>query len=161
GNTFAFKRIVGRPAACLISLHPFLLFALEGSLVPRFLRIFASLLFSFLILACLATELRAQQGTAAIVGNVTDPQGAAVSAAKVVLNDPAKGFSRETQADEQGRFQFLSLQPSTYIVRVEAKGFKAAQTERIEALVSTTQKISLKLELGTVTDTVTVTEGSV
>ena len=118
------------------------------------------------LLLCVALNLIArpafaQQGTTAIVGDVTDPQGATVNGAKVTLADPSSAVSRETTTDEQGHFQFLSLQPGTYTVHVEASGFKSAQTGKIEALVSSTQKLSIKLELGTVSDTVTVTEGAV
>jgi hypothetical protein len=103
----------------------------------------------------------AQQGATAIVGDVTDPQGGAVIAAKVVAFDASSGVTREAQSDEQGRFQFLSLQPGTYVVRVQASGFRNAETQKIEALVSTTQRINIKLELGSVSDTVTVMESAV
>jgi hypothetical protein len=103
----------------------------------------------------------AQQGTTAIVGSVVDPKGGAVVGAKVTVADAASSVSRESVTDEQGQFQFLSLQPGTYVVHVEAPGFKAAQTSKIEGLVSSTQRVSIKLELGTVSDTVTVTEASI
>jgi hypothetical protein len=103
----------------------------------------------------------AQQGTAAIVGDVTDPQGSSVVGAKVVLSDPSSGVSRETQTDEQGHFRFLSLPPGTYATRVEAPGFRSAMTAMIEALVSTTQTVRIKLELGSLSDTITVTEGAI
>jgi Carboxypeptidase regulatory-like domain/TonB dependent receptor len=108
-----------------------------------------------------AMDTSAQQGTASIVGTVMDPQGNGVAAAKVTLSDPSSGVTRETTTDEQGRFQFLSLQPSGYVVRIEAAGFKNTQTDKIEALVSITQKVIIKLELGTMSETVTVTEGAI
>src|ERR1700719_2172012 len=111
-------------------------------------------------LSLIAYPAFAQQGTTAIIGDVTDPQGAAVNGAKVSLADPSSAVTRDTTTDEQGHFQFLSLQPGTYTLHVEATGFKAAQTNKIEALVSSTQKMSIKLELGTVSDTVTVTESA-
>lgn len=123
---------------------------------------FGAIALSCLLLLILFPYLSsAQQSTAAVVGDVSDPQGSAVVAAKVTLSDPSSGFSRETQTDEQGHFQFLSLQPAVYTVRIEAAGFKTSEAAKVQALVSTTQKISIKLELGTVTDTVTVTEGAV
>jgi hypothetical protein len=121
---------------------------------------YLSLLLSF-ALSLIAYPSPAQQGTTAIVGDVTDPQGAAVNGAKVTLADPSSAVTRDTTTDEQGHFQFLSLQPGSYNVHVEASGFKSAQTGKIEALVSSTQKLSIKLELGTVSDTVTVTEAAV
>ena len=113
-----------------------------------------------LLIALAPCRSLAQQGTTAVVGDVTDPQGAAVNGAKVTISDPSSGVTRDTTTDEQGHFQFASLQPGSYTVRVEATGFKSAQTERIQALVASTQKVSIKLELGTVSDTVTVTEGA-
>lgn len=101
----------------------------------------------------------AQQGTAAVVGDVSDPQGAAVTGAKVSLSDASSGVSRETVTDEQGHFQFLSLQPGTYTAHVEAAGFKSSTTSDIQALVSTTRTVKIKLELGSVSDTITVSEG--
>ena len=123
----------------------------------RFFVLFVSLV----MMAGVAERLAAQQGTAALVGDVSDPQGAAVKAANVTLSDPTNGFTRKTETDEQGHFQFLSLPPASYQVRVEATGFKTAESESVQALVSTTQKIVIRLELGTVTDTVTVTEGAI
>src|ERR1700756_439267 len=79
----------------------------------------------------LPASVFAQQGTSAIVGDVTDPQGAAVVAAKVSISDPSTGVTRETQTDDQGRFQFLSLQPGTYTAHVEAPGFKSSVTPKI------------------------------
>jgi hypothetical protein len=103
----------------------------------------------------------AQQGTTSILGEVTDPQGSTVTGAKVTAVDAGSGVSRSTTTDEQGRFQFLSLQPGTYTVRVEADGFRSAVTDKVEAIVSTPQKLTIKLELGAVSDTVTVTESNI
>jgi hypothetical protein len=118
-------------------------------------RIFALTTALLIILIPLAS---AQQGTTAIVGDVTDPQGGAVTAANVTASDSGSGVSRTTQTDEQGHYQFLSLQPGTYTVKVDAGGFRSAVTEKVEALVSTTQRVNIKMELGGVSDTVTVSE---
>ena len=114
-----------------------------------------------LIVGLSATTSYAQQGTASIVGDVTDPTGSTVTAAKVTAVDAGSGVTRSTTTDEQGRFQFLSLQPGTYTIRVEAEGFRAMVTDKVEAIVSTPQKLTIKLELGAVSDTVTVTESTV
>jgi hypothetical protein len=108
-----------------------------------------------------ATISYAQQGTTFIGGVVTDPQGAAITGAKVTAVDASSGVNRSTTTDEQGRFQFPSLQPGTYSVRVEAQGFRAAVNDKVEALVSTNQNLTIKLELGAVSDTVEVTESTV
>jgi hypothetical protein len=126
-------------------------------------RIRAKAVIAFLFASALVLvprSSRAQQGTAGIIGDVTDPQGAAVVAAKVAISDPSSGVSRETQTDAQGHFQFLSLQPGTYSAHVEALGFKS-ETVTVQALVSTTQTVKIKMEIGAISDTITVTEGAI
>jgi hypothetical protein len=120
----------------------------------------ARVLFFVLLYAVVASVVLAQQGTTAIVGDVTDAQGGAVSGAKVTAADASSGVTRTTQTNDQGHYEFVSLQPGSYIVRVEADGFRNAVTEKVEALVSSTQRVNIKLELGAVSDTVTVMESS-
>src|SRR5206468_7723340 len=96
--------------------------------------------------------------TTSIIGDFTDPSGSAITGAKVVASDPASGVTREANTDEQGHYQFLSLQPGTYVIRVSATGFRNAETSKIEALVNTAPRINIKMELGSVADTITVTE---
>jgi hypothetical protein len=102
---------------------------------------------------------KSQTGTTSIVGDVTDPQGGPVAGAKVSIIDKASAVSRESQTDETGHYQFLSLQPGTYTLHAEAPGFRASVTELIEALVSVTKRVDVKLELGALAETITVTEG--
>jgi hypothetical protein len=131
----------------------------DGGTVNRLSKqIGARVLFVAVLYAVMVSVVLAQQGTTSIVGDVTDAQGGAVSAAKVTAADAASGVTRTTQTNDQGHYEFLSLQPGSYIVRVEADGFRNAVTEKVEALVSTTQRVNIKLELGTVSDTVTVME---
>jgi len=104
--------------------------------------------------------LYAQQGTTAIEGDVTDPQGSVVASASVKISDDSRNVTRETQTDANGHYQFLSLQPGSYVVRVEAAGFRQTVTHKIDALVGTTQRVNIKLELGPVNETVTVTESA-
>jgi Carboxypeptidase regulatory-like domain len=120
----------------------------------------ARLLFLMVLYAVMASVVLAQQGTTSIVGDVSDAQGGAVSGAKVTAADASSGVTRTTQTNEQGHYEFVSLQPGSYVVRVEADGFRNAVTEKVEALVSSTQRVNIKLELGAVSDTVTVMESS-
>src|ERR1700682_2216824 len=124
------------------------------------IRMGVRVLFLIVLYAVVATVVLAQQGSTTIVGDVTDAQGGTVTGAKVTAADAASGVTRTTQTNDQGHYEFLSLQPGSYIVRVEADGFRNAVTEKVEALVSTTQRVNIKLELGTVSDTVTVMETS-
>lgn len=102
-----------------------------------------------------------QGATTSIVGDVIDPQGAAIEGAKVTASDASNAVNRETKTDAVGHFQFLSLQPGTYVVRVEVQGFRTAVMDKVEALVSTTQRLNIKLELGEIAQTVIVSETAV
>src|ERR1700730_6658850 len=132
-----------------------------GGTVNRLrIRMAPRVLFLAVLCAVIASVVLAQQGTTSIVGDVTDAQGGAVTAAKVTATDAGSGVTRTTQTNEQGHYEFVSLQPGSYIVRVEADGFRNAVTEKVDALVSSTQRVNFKLELGAVSDTVTVMESS-
>ena len=62
------------------------------------------------------------QNTASIVGNVTDPQGAAVAGATVTVKN-SQGVERTTKTDSTGNYQVPALEPDTYTVSVSASGF--------------------------------------
>jgi hypothetical protein len=117
-----------------------------------------ALAFALIVLFFSNSLLLAQQSTTSIIGDVTDPQGNAIVGAKAVATDPSSGVTREALTDDQGHYQFLSLQPGTYTIRVTATGFRNAEAGKIEALVNTTQRINIRMELGSVADTITVTE---
>jgi Carboxypeptidase regulatory-like domain len=124
------------------------------------IRVGARVLFLMVLCTAIVSVVLAQQGATSIVGDVTDAQGGAVTAAKVTAADAGSGVTRTTQTNEQGHYEFVSLQPGSYVVRVEADGFRNAVTEKVDALVSSTQRVNIKLELGAVSDTVTVMESS-
>ena len=63
------------------------------------------------------------QGLGTIVGTVTDQSGAVIPNAKVKIVNEGTSASREVTTDAQGYFVFPSLQPSTYLLNVEASGF--------------------------------------
>jgi len=110
----------------------------------------------FVISIAMASGIYGQGSTTTIVGEVTDPQGKAVSGAKVTVSNPAASVSRDTTTDSAGHYQFLSLPPGTYSVHGEAKGFRGTTIQKVEALVSVTTTVNLQLDLGVMTETVVV-----
>jgi len=102
----------------------------------------------------------AQIGTASVFGDVTDPKGLAVAAAKVTLINTATGLTRTTETDAAGRYEFLALQPGTYKIEVEAKGFKAAVQENLHLQVNTVSRANYALVIGAVSETVEVIEAA-
>jgi hypothetical protein len=110
-----------------------------------------------LVLFTPVVSVRAQSGTAAITGRVTDQQGAIVPGATVTLKSRATGAVRTLPTNESGVYQATSLPPGHYDVTVELTGFKSVTVENVELRVDTTARIAdVKLELGNLAESVTV-----
>jgi len=95
--------------------------------------------------------------TGGVTGVVTDPSGSVIVGATVTLknNVTAEAFSTTTGAS--GSFQFTLLKPGTYVVSASQSGFKQT-TESVEVLLGQTVAANLKLEIGSGSVTVEVTE---
>jgi len=92
-----------------------------------------------------------------IGGEVRDPAGAAVVEATVTITNTATNASRTTTTNESGLYAFPALQPGTYSIRVEAKGFKAYNQTGIELQVQQNARIDIALTIGQVTEVLEVT----
>jgi Carboxypeptidase regulatory-like domain len=91
-----------------------------------------------------------------IQGTVTDPSGAAIAQARVILLNVTTQLSVSATTDASGDYRFLSLGPGTYKISVEASGFsKADTTVTLDNNQILTVPITVKV--GSATDTVTVT----
>jgi hypothetical protein len=104
----------------------------------------------------LSVALFSQGYFGTITGEVTDPSGAAVPQARVVLIDQAKGFTFNTRSDGSGRYLFTSIPPGTYSVSVEAPGFAKEVRTSIVLNVSQNASANFQLKLAGVTQTVQV-----
>jgi len=69
-----------------------------------------------LAVACLALPgtLSAQTGTAALVGTVTDQQGAVLPGVTVTVSNEAAAVVRSTTTDPGGQYRILALPPGAY-----------------------------------------------
>jgi outer membrane receptor protein involved in Fe transport len=98
----------------------------------------------------------AQAVTGTLLGNVTDTSGAAVPGATVTATEVQTNISRTAVSNEAGYFIFASLQNGTYAVDAELTGFKKVVRQNIKVDVNTTIRVDLKLEVGQLTEAVTV-----
>ncbi|MGA8764248.1 MAG: carboxypeptidase regulatory-like domain-containing protein [Candidatus Sulfotelmatobacter sp.] len=114
--------------------------------------------FLILILFLLALSALGQSTTGRILGSVSDRSGAAVPGAAVVITDAQRGSSRSLTTDESGTYVAADLQPGTYKIRVEAKGFKTVERLNVPIEVASDVRVDFGLQPGDVSETVTVTE---
>jgi hypothetical protein len=91
-----------------------------------------------------------------IVGTVTDPTGAAVAGATVVLTSEESGSVQTVTTSTTGSFRFPLLRPGVYRVSVTATGFSTA-TQDVTAGVGQVTTASFQLRLGTTGETIEVT----
>ena len=110
-----------------------------------------------LILLCLSLTAFGQGGTGSINGRVTDPAGAAVVGAKVTVTNISTNATKEITSNNEGLYQVLLLPPGDYKILVEAQGFKKLERPGVQVQVADKLGIDLKLEVGAVGETTTVT----
>ena len=111
----------------------------------------------FLLSIGLLAAVHAQTSTVGnISGNVRDPQGAAVPKAEVVITEERTGASRTVTADDDGHYSAQSLAVGLYSVSTAPQGFKKTVAPAVDLHVGENRVINLDLEVGQVSETVTV-----
>jgi outer membrane receptor protein involved in Fe transport len=109
-------------------------------------------------LLCLTGVASAQDTTGTLTGRLVDTQGLAVPGATVTVTGPQG--SKSFVSDAEGRFSAPFLVPGTYDVRAELQGFKAVDVKGVTVSLGQTTDISLKMEVGGITETVQVTSSA-
>jgi len=116
----------------------------------RFIRVIACCLLSFV-----AVFAQSDRGT--ITGTVTDNSGAVVPRANVIAVYAESGTEVPVATTETGNYTIASLRPGIYNLTVEAAGFKKATKTGILVAVASNVRIDVMLEVGSATETLTVT----
>ena len=113
----------------------------------------ATLVFVFLLLPL---PLCAQQIGASITGHVFDPSGAAVSGADIKVISTTTGSVYTAGSDSAGIYQLPFVPIGTYTLSVEQSGFKKYVQEGIALVAEQKAVIDVTLQLGAVTQSVSV-----
>ena len=108
------------------------------------------------ILLCASMAQAQSAGTGAISGTVTDPQGRAVPNATVTVTNVGTNQERTSTTGSDGQYKFPLLSPGTYRLKIGAAGFKTSEVSGITVNVTETATEDKVLEVGAVTQTVTV-----
>src|SRR5262245_11338958 len=107
-------------------------------------------------LCAIPVPASAQAVTGTLLGNVTDASGGTVPGVSVTATDVATGVGRTTVSNEAGAYIFPSLVNGKYTVVAELQGFKKVVHENIKVDVNTTIRVDVVLEVGAVSEAVTV-----
>jgi hypothetical protein len=119
------------------------------------------ILFVLVTLAmCSPVSAGAQAVSGTILGTVTDSSGSVVPGAKVTIVNEGTGLTRTIVADTSGEFTAPSLPTGRYTVIAELTGFKTLTLSNIELSVDQHARIDLKLEVGAMTESVSVEASS-
>jgi hypothetical protein len=110
----------------------------------------------FVLLFSAVTLLAQTGGTGAITGTVTDPGGSLVQQAEVKVTNVETGEMRTAVSNSNGSYLASLLSPGTYRVEISKSGFKLLNYPSIRVNVTETATLSARLEVGTVTEQVTV-----
>lgn len=97
-----------------------------------------------------------QANTATLQGTVTDPSGAAVADANVLLTNEGTRAVVTQKSGTGGEFVFAFVPPGTYTLRVEAPGFKALTAAGIALSAGQRARLTHTLELGQLSESVSV-----
>ncbi len=108
------------------------------------------------LLIAWALPVLAQSDRGTITGRVTDQTGAVVTEAKVTATNIETNEVREAKTTGEGNFTIPQVAAATYQLKVEAPGFKIATVDNIKVAVQGTRSVEVKLEIGNVGETVTI-----
>ncbi|HET8547576.1 MAG TPA: carboxypeptidase regulatory-like domain-containing protein, partial [Bryobacteraceae bacterium] len=109
------------------------------------------------ILVLLAAAAAGQEFRATLTGRVTDSSGAAVPGATVQVRSTNTNAVHRFTTDVQGNYTAPFLPPGSWSVRVEAPGFKTSSRDGVVLNVGQRATIDILLEIGQVSEQVTVT----
>jgi len=106
---------------------------------------------ALLLLACVAFG----QSTSQLNGSVSDPSGAIIAGAKLILTDAATGLQRTATSNGAGLYQFLEVPPGDYRLEANAGGF-APIVSKVTLVVKTPATVNIKFQVAGVETSVTV-----
>src|SRR5689334_13198666 len=101
------------------------------------------------------------QFKASVEGTVRDSSGDAVKGATVTVTNTETNQSETVTSSDSGTYRVPNLPPGIYTVSAEASGFKKSVADSIQVEAETPQRVDLTLEVGTVSETVEITDESV
>ena len=104
--------------------------------------------------------LCAQEFRGTFSGNVTDAQGAAVAKVTIAVTETRTGTKSQTLTSDSGAYTIPFLAPGEYEIVAEVPGFKKFVRAGVSLGMGEHPVIDIRMEVGAVTEAVTVTADS-
>lgn len=133
------------------------MFTFARPLTAKLRRLLFLTVLSVFLVAAIPALTAAQVLYGSLVGNVTDPNGAAVSGAKVEVTNLATGGVSSVTSDDRGVYSLNDLQVGSYKVTISRASFKTTIREDVRIEANKTYRFDAALEVGGVEETVVVT----
>lgn len=111
----------------------------------------------FILMLAVSSCLLAVSNRGSIQGSVTDPQGAVIPGAQVIVRNVSTGVAVRLSTNSAGFYHALDLVPGQYTVQFSAKGFTALVISGVNVLAGSTASADGKLQVGSARQTVQVT----
>ncbi len=108
------------------------------------------------LLVCIASGLFAQGGSGTITGTLTDPSGAVVPGASVVISNTETGIDRSTNTNDAGIYVATFMQPGNYTITASKAGFGKMERKDLVLQVGRVLTIDFKMTVQTSSNTITV-----
>src|SRR5262245_30476974 len=112
------------------------------------------------VLTLVPAYAHAQAFSGTILGTVTDSTGSVVPGATVTIVNTGTGLTRTVTTEASGEFTAPQVPTGKYSVTAELTGFKKVTLENIDVGVDQRVRVDVKLELGAMTEAVTITAES-
>jgi len=113
-------------------------------------------LVAFILSVTPAKTAAQSAGTGALSGIVTDPSGSSIAAAQVTVTSDSSGEVRTVSTNSIGAFTVPLLLPGSYRVDVTKDGFRTATIPHVQIIVTETNALNVRLEVGQVAEKVIV-----
>lgn len=113
-----------------------------------------------LLLPLLISSLFAQTNTAIIRGAITDPAGANITGAKVSAANLDTSVVYSAVTNDSGQYLIRDVPAGPYSITVESTGFRRSVRESVPVTTGATLALDVKLELGELNQSVTVSGGA-
>ena len=111
-----------------------------------------------LLLVIGVPSIRSQGSVGTLNGTILDPDNAVVPGAAVILVNQDTGEERKTTSTSAGAYTLPYVPFGTYRLRVSAPGFRTSEADNIILRVAQTLTVNVTLEIGQVSDRVTVSD---